>query len=308
MNHLPFLQTPITYMAYMSRLLGCNMFCKRDDLFMEAYGGNKARMLQYILFQLTEHKYDVLITAGPKSSNFNRACALMCAKMGIRMHLVLYSSLGESEASAFNSKICELTNISITRCKKEDTAWTIKNVIDSYGNQKVLSVYGGGRSLEGIYAYYDAIEELSHQIEHIDHLFVPCGTGTTLTGICAGMQKWFPNAQVHAISISRKYEDEVKILDEDMFWLNSYLSTRYNFSNLQYSDDFLCGGYGMYDSEIIDAIKNVMSYEGLIFDPCYTGKAWNGTIKKILNCREYYAGKNVIFWHTGGIFNLLSVL
>ena len=241
MNHIAFDITPVSQLSHYSQKYNCELMAKRDDLFAEAGGGNKARMLQYILYRLTEEHYDILVTAGSKSSNFNRACALMCAKLGVPMHLVMYSSEGETEEHTLNGKLCELANVVVTHCKKEETAQTIQDVIKSYGKKKVLSVYGGGRSLEGIYSYYEAVEELSKQIEHIDHLFVACGTGTTLTGICAGMQKRYPKAQVHAISISREYIVEQKVLEEDMQWLNTYLGTKFDFANLLYYDDYLCG-------------------------------------------------------------------
>lgn len=308
MNHLSFNSTPISRLNHYSQKYNCDFIVKRDDLFAEAGGGNKARMLQYILYRLTEEHYDVLVTAGSKSSNFNRACALMCAKLGITMHLVMYASDGEKEENTLNGKLCELANVIITHCKKEDTAQTIQDVIKSYRNKKVLSVYGGGRSLEGIFAYYEAVEELSKQIDQIDHLFVACGTGTTLTGICAGMQKWYPKAQVHAISISRVYAIEQKVLEEDMQWLNAFLGTKYDFANLHYYDDYLCGGYGLYNDEIMLSIKNAMLNEGLFVDPCYTGKAWYGMESIISKNLKEYEGKNVLFLHTGGLFNLLSLL
>lgn len=308
MKHLPFLPTPITKLPNSSKELGCNLLCKRDDLFMDAGGGNKARMLQYLLYKLTEEKFDVVVTAGPKSSNFNRACALMCAKFGVAMHLVLYSSDDEQDETSLNSKLCELTGVTFTRCKKTDVPQTIQNVIASYGNRKVLSIYGGGRSLEGIYAYYEAVEELAQQVEHIDHLFVACGTGTTLTGLCAGMQKHFPHAQVHAISISREYADEHVVMEEDMQWLNTYLDANYNFASLHYSDAYLFGGYAVYNDELTTAIQKAISQEGILLDPCYTGKAWYGMLHIIRQNPEQYKGKNILFWHTGGMFNLLSML
>lgn len=48
MKHLEFSPTPITQLRFFSKKLGCNIIAKRDDLFSEALGGNKARMLQYI--------------------------------------------------------------------------------------------------------------------------------------------------------------------------------------------------------------------------------------------------------------------
>lgn len=308
MKHLPFVATPIDEMQSFSKELGCNLLCKRDDLFMSAYGGNKARMLQYILQKLTESKYDVLVTAGPKSSNFNRACALMCAKLGILLHIVVYSSDENEDEKSLNYKLCNFSNVVTTSCLKENVASTIKQVVSSYGKKSVLSVYGGGRSLEGVYAYYEAVGELHNQIKSIDHIFVACGTGTTLTGIAAGAQRWFPNAIVHGISISRNYSEEYAVLNEDMLWLNDYLGSQYDFSNLEYTDKYLCGGYGLYDDKIMENIQKVISNEGLILDPCYSGKAWHGMMTIIDNDKDRYKGKNVLFWHTGGMLNLLSIL
>ena len=91
MKHYPIAPTPITRLKYFSDKLGVNLLCKRDDLFPSAGGGNKARMLQYILADVTRDNCDVLVTAGGPCSNFNRACALMCAELGIKMHLVEYA-------------------------------------------------------------------------------------------------------------------------------------------------------------------------------------------------------------------------
>ena len=172
MQHLDFSPTPISKLDYYSRKLECNILCKRDDLFAEAGGGSKARMLQYILAEVNPSNCDVLVTAGGPCSNFNRACALMCAKLGVPMHLVEYTDMPEEFDSSLNYYLCNLAGIRKTRCKKTDVPSTIKQVLDSYQGKKVKLVYGGGKSLEGIYAYYDAVAELSKQIESIDHLSI----------------------------------------------------------------------------------------------------------------------------------------
>lgn len=308
MNHLPFPPTPVTPLSYYSRVIGCNLSCKRDDLFTDACGGNKARMLQFILFKLKEEDYDVVVTAGPESSNFNRACALMCSKLGVQLHLVVYSSFIEGEEKSLNYDICKWLNTTITNCLKIDVSQTIQQVVSSYRDKKVLVIYGGGRSLEGVYAYYDAVKELSQQVSSLDHLFVACGTGTTLAGICAGMQCFFPKAQVHAISVSRLYEEERHVLEQDMQWLNDYLGTNYSYSNLSFSDSYLCGGYGLYNEGLLKTIQDIVSHEGIVLDPCYSGKAWYGMINLIHDKIDIYKGKDVLFWHTGGFFNFLSSL
>lgn len=306
MLHLDFSPTQISKLDYYSQKFECNILSKRDDLFTEAGGGSKARMLQYILADVTPSNCDVLVTAGGPCSNFNRACALMCAKLGVPMHLIEYTDMPEEFDTSLNYYLCNLAGIRKTRCKKTDVPSTIKQVVDSYQGKKVKLVYGGGKSLEGIYAYYDAVSELSKQIDSIDHLFITCGTGTTLTGVCAGMKKYYPNAHIHAISVARTYDVEKTTLDEDMNILNAYLNTSFDFSNMSFYEDFLCGGYDLTSPELLQSIKECISNEGMLIDPIYTGKTFWGMTEIIDRNKELYRGKNIVFWNTGGLFNLLS--
>ena len=282
MYHLTFCPTPITELKYYSEKFGVNLSCKRDDLFLEAGGGNKARMLQYILSDTNSSNVDVLVTAGGPCSNFNRACALMGAKLGIKMHLIEYTD-EPKEWESLNYYLCQLAGITTTRCDKSEVPQTIQDVLLQYkkDNVKTKFVYGGGKSLEGIYAYYDAVAELNEQCGKIDYVFLACGTGTTLTGICAGMQQYYPHAIIHAISTARRFEDEKIILEEDMRILNNYLRSSYDFRNLDFSDSFLCGGYAKYNQESFNIVKECLSNEGMVIDPTYSGKAFYGMIKTI---------------------------
>lgn len=307
MLHLDFSPTPISKLDYYSRKFECNILSKRDDLFSEAGGGSKARMLQYILADVNSSNCDVLVTAGGPCSNFNRACALMCAKLGVPMHLVEYTDMPEEFNTSLNYFLCNLADIRKTRCDKNNVPSTIKKVVQSYQDQNVKTIYGGGKSLEGIYSYYDAVYELSNQIETIDHVFVSCGTGTTLTGICAGMNKFFPNAQVHAISVARTFEVEKPTLEDDMKILNTHLGSSYDFDNMKFYEEYLCGGYDHTTPELLSIIKECISKEGMIVDPCYSGKSLYGMNEIIKMNMDEYKGKNVVYWNTGGIINLLSM-
>ncbi len=307
MKHLPFSPTPITPLSYYSQLLGVNLNCKRDDLFMEAGGGSKARMLQYILQDVTPEKYDVVVTAGGPCSNFNRACALMCAKIGIPMHLIEYTDKPNEFETSLNYYLCKLSSIKTTRCDKCNVKETIEKVVDLYvsDGQRVKLIYGGGKSIEGIYAYYDAVKELVNANVSVDYLVVACGTGTTLTGICAGMQTYYPEAKIIAISTARTLEEELPVLNDDMRILNQFLGTNYTFSNMAFEDSFLSGGYACYNSDLMSTVKECISKEGIIIDPTYSGKAFWG-MKSLIQRDTIFKGKNILFWNTGGIFNLLS--
>ena len=42
------------------------------------------------------------------------------------------------------------------------------------------------------------------------------------------------------------------------------------------------------------------------FDPTYTGKAFNGLVE-LVHRGEIAKGSKVLFWHTGGLMNLMAV-
>ncbi|MDE5675395.1 MAG: pyridoxal-phosphate dependent enzyme [Muribaculaceae bacterium] len=305
MNHLTFLPTPLIRLDHLSTELGKNIFCKRDDLFQCAGGGSKARMLQYILADTLSNDFDVLVTAGGPCSNFNRACALMCAKIGLPMHLIEYTDNKNEYDTSLNYFVCSLAGMIKTRCQKSEVVETIGKVIESYREQKkkIFHIYGGGKSLQGIYAYYDAVKELADQThKKFDEVYIACGTGTTLTGISAGFQEYYPGTKIHAISVARNKTEEWPVLEENIQLLNTELSAEYDLSNIIFHDNFICGGYGKYNKVELEAIRHCISSEGILVDPIYSGKAFWGMCE-LLKTSE---ANNVLFWNTGAVFNLLQ--
>jgi D-cysteine desulfhydrase len=63
--------------------------------------------------------------------------------------------------------------------------------------------------------------------------------------------------------------------------------------------EYVGAGYGIVDREIVDAIRMVAEYEGILLDPVYTGKAMTGLLD--LQKKGYFPpASNVVFLHTGG--------
>lgn len=304
MKHFSFSPTPVEYLPYFSDKYGVELYVKRDDLFPSALGGSKSRMLQYILYPLVQKGIKTIVTAGGPCSNFNRAIALLCAKYGFKLKLISYTDNLEEYKTSLNNYLVNLTGCEYVYCKKTEVSQTIGKVMSESDNLTYF-IYGGGRTLAGIYAYYDAVKELRNQYERdFDEVFVACGTGTTLTGICAGMEEYFPKTSVHGISVARTYEVERLILDEDMNWLNRYLNKYYDFSNLKFHEEFLLGGYGESSSEEMAIIRECLSHTGMIIDSTYVGKAFYG-MHSVLSTGKY-ARKKILFWNTGGLINFLS--
>lgn len=306
MKHLDFSPTPVHKLDFYSKKWGVDIWCKRDDLFSRAGGGNKARLLQYILYPFVIEDINMLVTAGGPCSNFNRATALMCAELGIKVKLISYTDNISEYNTSLNHFITKLSGVDFVYCSKREVPETINEVIAAtqQSNIKYKFVYGGGKSLEGLYAYYDGVKELREQFSgKLDAIFVACGTGTTLTGICAGAQEFFPETKVYGISVARTFEKEKDVLKEDMDILNSYLGTKYDFSNLSFHEEFISGGYSKALPEELDVIRECIAKQGMIIDPTYSGKAFYGLSRVI---SEFHSEASVLFWNTGGYMNLLS--
>ena len=94
---------------------------------------------------------------------------------------------------------------------------------------------------------------------------------------------------------------------EDMAILNKFLGEKSTFDNMSFYEDYLCGGYDCTTPDLLAYIQECISHEGMIVDPCYSGKSFYGMCKIIENNSIEYKGKNILYWNTGGIMNLLSM-
>lgn len=302
MSHFPFYPTPIHKLKNLSKEFGVDLYIKRDDLFVKAGGGSKVRMLQYILFKAINLGHDCILTAGEPFSNFNRALALMCGIYKLKFRLVIFNSHPELTFKSLNQRICEFCKVDYVTTSKEKVAETLEaeklNLIKE--GYKPYYIWGGGKSPEGVMAYFDCIGELKTQIDFLpDYIVTALGTGTTFSGLVAGCRKYFPNTKVIGISIARfkeKAKNEVELL------LKDFDKSLYSESEYVIYDDFLMGGYGYTNDKMEDFLEYAINMEGIIFDKIYVGKALYG-LSELIKSDPGYKCKKIIFINTGGIYN-----
>jgi len=81
-------------------------------------------------------------------------------------------------------------------------------------------------------------------------------------------------------------------------YLQDEFETVFREEELEFVDDYICGGYGKYTEEVETVIKNVMKWEGIPMDHTYVGKAFWGMLQYLE--QHEIRNKNVLFIHTGG--------
>ena len=71
--------TPIHKLENISRLLGTQVYIKRDDMTGIGPGGNKIRSLEFILGEALEAGATKILASGPAQSNLCALTAAACA-------------------------------------------------------------------------------------------------------------------------------------------------------------------------------------------------------------------------------------
>ena len=86
--HLGTFPTPIQKLENISRLLGTNVWVKRDDLTGIGLGGNKVRKLEFLLAEAKAQGAEIVFTTGQAQSNHAMLTAACARKMGMEPILI----------------------------------------------------------------------------------------------------------------------------------------------------------------------------------------------------------------------------
>lgn len=297
--------SPYYLLSTISEDLGQRIFVKRDDLLPDFLGGNKVRKNKAILNSLSD-QVDVIITNGGAESNHARVCALMAAQRGLKCHLVLHGSPENSSFLNGNKFFIEASGAQAVYVAPNDIASAIESLRAEYTQQglNVEVVPGGGHSIEGAKSYLDAVEELP---EKPDYIFLASGTGATHAGVQAGVAAKGWKTKVVGISIARLNPRGKEAVEEVYYPLiqQELALTNEQSPEIEFVDNYVCGGYSKYSQSLIARIKEEVCRTGLPLDPVYSGKAFIGMLDYLKEHKVRNDSK-IVFWHTGGLLNLQS--
>lgn len=106
------------------------------------------------------------------------------------------------------------------------------------------------------------------------------------------------------ISVARQKERGTAVIEEFANMLAKHYGIGKDYTGLiDFNTDYLCGGYENYTSEISEYLDRVMSETGIMLDTTYSGKAFYGMMDYL---RKNNIEDEILFWHTGGIMNLMK--
>ncbi len=290
---------------------GPRIWLKRDDLTEGAAGGNKLRKLEFAIGQALAEEADVVITAGASQSNHCRQTAFAAARFGLRCHLVL---AGPAPASAPDGNLLldELFAAEITYVDPDvfdDLAPVFEQVSDQHRREgsTPFCIPVGASDEIGLWGYVEAAAELAGDVERLaidpTHLVAAVGSGGTHAGLLVGAERAGLAAQVLGISVSRSTETLLErtpdLVDR---WNRRYgQAVEVDEHRSVIVDDYIAPGYGRAEARVYETIRLLGRLEGVVFDPVYTGKAFDGLLREI-EAGRFDGSDDIVFVHTGGIF------
>jgi D-cysteine desulfhydrase family pyridoxal phosphate-dependent enzyme len=310
--HLP---TPIEELPRLTQALGGpRILVKRDDQTGLAFGGNKTRKLEFLVAEAREQGADMLISAGAIQSNHCRQTVAAAARFGFACTLVLTGERPSQPTANFLLDQLFGAEI-ITVPDRKDRDRVLQETYDkaaAAGKKPYLVPYGGS-STTGAMGYTFAMEELMIQLKNlrglqdlggldgIDWIVFGTSSGGTHAGIVLGQRLFGFKGKALGISIDESVADLKKNISALATRASEKLGERIEFTgdDVLANDEYCQAGYGVFGAGEREAIKLFASYEGLLLDPVYTGRAAAGMIDLI---RKGYFKKDetVLFWHTGG--------
>jgi L-cysteate sulfo-lyase len=308
--------TPFESMPRLSEELGgARLYVKREDMSGLAMGGNKTRVLDYLLVQARQMKADAVITTCGIQSNWSRQTVAAAIKLGMKPSLVLRKAQFKTKPRILDGNILldhimgadiRIVDMGIDEDPEEYLQEEATKLRRKGFNPMVLGPKMSS-SPPAAAAFAECAFELQKQVEQMgkpmDAIVVANGSGPTHAGLALGVKMLGLKTKVIGVNIGAYRTSHVidtilessagasKLFGSDVQLQRSEVNVRNGYAG---------EGYGFPTKKSNDALRLIARKEGLIIDPVYTAK----TLAFLIDCvknGEFRKDENVCFMHTGGL-------
>jgi L-cysteate sulfo-lyase len=304
--------SPIHHLQRISKVVGVDIYIKRDDLFSVGFGGNKLRKLEYLLGDAKKRGATHIFTIGAIQSNHARMTAIAAKMFGFEIELFLKKSVPVTEKSYFENGNIILNNIvNATIHEVQDNASAYKAVeerklaLKKEGGKAYIIPIGGSNAL-GTLGYVDCYFEILKQENELgvkfDLISTASGSGGTHGGLIVANVLSNVKTNIKAYNVEpdqgQLAAQTLKIANDALKLCESRVSL-FN-SDILLSNQYAGNAYGIPEDYHIETIKFLAKHEGIFLDPVYTSKAFTGLLMDIQN-NVIKKGDKVLYIHTGGM-------
>jgi D-cysteine desulfhydrase family pyridoxal phosphate-dependent enzyme len=301
--HFAHLPTPIETLPRLSDALGGpRLLIKRDDQTGLAFGGNKTRKLEFLVAEARDQGAKTLVSGGALQSNHCRQTAAAAARFGFKCILVLTGE--KSKKTSANLLLDELFGAEIVYvAERKDRDSILQETFDratKEGKKPYLVPYGGSNPT-GALGYAFAMKELVEQNPNADWTVFATSSGGTHAGLLLGQRVFGYKGKLLGISVDESEEWLKEHVSELASLTSEKLGERIEFKpgEVLANANYCSAGYGVLTEQEREAIRLFASYEGILLDPVYTGRAVAGLID-LIHKGFFKKDETVLFLHTGG--------
>ncbi len=312
------LPTPLQPLDRLSAELGGpRIWVKRDDLTGCAASGNKIRKLEFTLARALGQGCDTLITCGGVQSNHCRATAVLGAQLGVRVHLILRDEGEHAVQPDGNLLLDYLAGAQVSIYPRDEFQTRLPALMQQWAEHyqhrghKPYLIPTGASDGHGVWGYVRCAEELSGDFARAGiapgAIVHATGSGGTQAGLTAGAHLYRLAARVIGVAVCDDAAWFHRKVRGDLASWQQHYGVKLDTATLpiEVDDRHVGPGYGRATTEVFATIKKIAALEGLILDPVYTGKAFQGMIECIRH-GDFAGCADIVFVHTGGIFGLFA--
>ena len=296
------------------RLRGVEVWMKRDDLTGYLLSGNKIRKLEFSFARALAGGADAVVTCGGVQSNHCRATAGLAARLGLGCDLFLRTPDGNPpEKLQGNTLLDAILGARIHWIDPD--AYAARDALlsrhceeEGLRGRKVYSIPEGASDGVGALGYVNAALEIKEQLEaknvSIDYVVHPIGSGGTSAGLAAGRDQFGAKWRVLGIPVcddAAYFAARIREIRTELTQLFHLPETDDPAGGVELVDGYQGRGYGLTTPEELRWYHEFARDEGILLDPCYTGKAFYGLYREIESGR-IPEGSRILFLHTGGVF------
>jgi D-cysteine desulfhydrase family pyridoxal phosphate-dependent enzyme len=307
--HLATLPTPLQRAHNLEVALGprCpRIYLKRDDLTGLAFGGNKARKLEYLLADALANQATILVTEGAVQSNHARITAAAAAIAGLCSVLVLDARHGSEIAG--NLLLDHLLGAEVRivpdKAARSRLTASIGDELRAAGKRPYVIPTGGSVPI-GAAGYVTMVAELLAQLmsagEAPSRLYFPTGSLGTQAGLVVGARAFTAPFAVYGVAVEHPVEqliaDGVRLANGTAELIG--IGRHFTAADITIDGGFTGADYGVPTEEGTEAIRLLARTEAVFLDPVYSGKAMAALISHV-RAGALDPSEAVVFLHTGG--------
>ncbi len=313
--HLP---TPLEFLPRLSEHLGGpEIYVKRDDCTGLATGGNKTRKLEFSMGEAVQQGADTIITVGAIQSNHVRQTAAAACRLGMTCEVLLENRIADPSETYTTSGNIFLDRIFGANLREypggtdfDAAMGEVADEVKAKGGKPYI-IPGGASNPVGALGYVDCGIELLQQLDEqdlaIDCLVTATGSAGTHAGLAVGIRGSGSDLPILGFGVNAPQE----VQEMRVYKLAVETAKLVGAPDCVSRDDIVADcnyigpGYGQPTDSMNEAILMLARYEGLLFDPVYSGKALAGMIDYVRQGR-FTKGQKIVFLHTGGSAGLFA--